>query len=67
MREAEIREVVSDQTSFQKQAFVSLLSISATGRNAVVDGEVTGATKAKLADLRWKREGVLRGESEGIV
>lgn len=56
-----MRAVDSDQVSLQKQTFDPLLSISTTGRNAVADGEVMGARKGKLADLRWKREGVLRG------
>jgi len=46
-REAEIQEEVSDQTAFQKQAFVPLLRVSTTVRNAVSNGEVTGPRKAK--------------------
>lgn len=60
-REAEMEEEVSDQTAFQKQAFVPLLRVSTTGRDAISNGEVTGARKAKLTDLRWKRKGVFRG------
>lgn len=47
-----MQEEVSDQTAFQKHAFVSLLRVNTTGRNAISNGEVTGARKAKLTYLR---------------
>lgn len=35
--------------------------VSTAVRNAVSNGEVTGARRAELTDLRWKRERVFRG------
>lgn len=45
-----MQEEVSDQTAFQKHAFVP--RVNTTGRNAISNGEVTGARKATLTDLK---------------